>query len=284
MAESVDETYTEADISQLNELIVAMRSSYGKDFSQYTKSSVFRRVMRRKNLWNLTCISDMVPLISKDPCKWQVLFNDLSTSVTQLFRDPFVFKYLQEEVFPVLATFPFFKIWVAGCSTGEEVYSLAILLHEQGLLDRARIYGTDFNDGNIAKAKDGIYGLNAVAESQTAYNDAGGSKTLTDYFHIAYGKCKAKSFITKNITFANHNLTSDGVFGEVELVLCRNVLIYFDKPLKQRALTLFEQSLYPGGFLTLGTRESIMYREQARHFTLVDRFASVYRKQLPTDD
>ncbi|WP_448549531.1 CheR family methyltransferase [Thalassotalea fusca] len=284
MVESVDETYTDADLYQLNELIAAMKSSYGKDFSHYTKSSVFRRVMRRKNLWNLANIGEMVPLITNDPCKWQVLFNDLSTSVTQLYRDPFVFKCLQEEVFPVLATFPFFKIWVAGCSTGEEVYSLAILLHEQDLLKRARIYGTDFNDSNITKAKDGIYNLSAVADSQTAFNAAGGRKTLTDYFHVAYGKCKAKPFITKNITFANHNLTSDGVFGEVELVLCRNVLIYFDKSLKQRALTLFDQSLYPGGFLTLGTHESIMHQEQAMKFTLVDRYASIYRKQLPTND
>ena len=284
MVVSINESYCSRDNEALDALIAAMKSTYGKDFSQYARSSIIRRVTRRMHIWKLSSIEDMVSVIVSNPCKWQVLFNDLSTSVTELFRDPFVFKSLQHEVFPILATFPFFKVWVAGCSTGEEVYSLAILLHEHNLLKRARIYGTDFNNHIIKRAKDGIYDINVLTDSKSAYEAAGGQSSLQNYFHTAYGKCKVKPLLTKNITFANHNLTSDGVFGEVELVLCRNVLIYFDSSLKQRALTLFANSLYPGGFLTLGTHEAIMHKENLAQFQVIDNKASLYRKQRPSNE
>lgn len=184
MALSVEQSYSQTDYNHLELLIQAMMTTYGKGFSNYLQSSVIRRVMRRKQIWNLASIGEMVPLITQNPNKWQVLFNDLSTPVTKFFRNAAAFNAIKQEVFPMLATFPFFKIWVVGCATGEEAYSLAILLHEQKLLSRARIYGTDFNDNILRQAKDGIYDQRIVFEREKAYQAAGGTQSLKQYFHI----------------------------------------------------------------------------------------------------
>lgn len=271
------------DEQDVEELLSVIQSSFGLDFHNYTRSSIIRRLSRRMQLWQLESIKDMAPIILNDSNKWQQLLNDLSISVTSLFRDPFVFQAIKKHVFPLLETFPFFKVWVAGCSTGEEVYSLAILLHEYGLLNRARIYGTDFNNAVLKQAKEGIFDQNVIEQNIKSYLLAGGQYSLDQYFHIAYGKGKIKPHILSHITFANHNLTADEAFGEVELILCRNVLIYFNKSLKQRAFSIFNESLYPRGFLVLGTKESIIDKELSLSFEEIDSDASIYQKAIETN-
>lgn len=272
------------DEQGVDDLLTKIHSSFGLDFRNYARSSIVRRLSRRMQLWHVDNIHDIAPIILSDAKKWQQLLNDLSISVTSLFRDPFVFQSIQKHVFPLLDTFPFFKIWIAGCSTGEEAYSLAILLHEHGLLKRARIYGTDFNDAILKQAKLGIYDQGAIEQSVKAYLMSGGRYSLDQYFHIAYGKGKIKPDLLEHVTFANHNLTIDGAFGEVELILCRNVLIYFNKDLKQRAFSIFNESLYPRGFLVLGTKESIIDKEISQHYEEIDKQASIYQKSMSPKD
>ncbi|GHF98431.1 CheR family methyltransferase [Thalassotalea marina] len=271
------------DEQGVDELLSVIKTEFGLDFYDYTRSSIVRRLTRRMQLWHLQDIRDIAPIILNDTNKWQQLLNDLSISVTSLFRDPAVFKSIQQHVFPLLETFPFFKIWIAGCSTGEEVYSLAILLHEHGILKRARIYGTDFNDAVLKQAKEGIFDQSIIEQNIKAYLMAGGQYSLDQYFHLAYGKGKIKPHILNQITFSNHNLTTDGAFGEVELILCRNVLIYFNKTLKQKAFSIFNESLYPRGFLILGTKESIIDKDLSILYEEIDKNSSIYQKVMTTD-
>ena len=279
MALSIDQESSSQEQLELNLLLDTIRRRYGKDFHDYAPASLLRRVNRRKQMWGLDHISDMIPKILQEPKSWQELLTDLSTSVTEMFRDPEVFLQLKQEVFPVLSTFPFFKIWHVGCATGEEVYSLAILLFEQGLLSRAQIYGTDFNDQVLASAKDGIYALEHIQKFESAYLAAGGQRALSDYFTSAYGKCKVQQLLKDRVTFANHNLTDDGVFAEVELILCRNVLIYFNSRLKSRSMALFYDSLHTSGFLVLGTKEALPQLAADTKFEYVDKRTKIYRKR-----
>jgi chemotaxis protein methyltransferase CheR len=191
-----------------------------------------------------------------------------------------VFRALREQVFPVLASYPQFNIWQAGCAFGEEVYSLAILLEEAGLYDRAQIYATDFSDAALARAHEGIFPLREARAYSESYLAAGGQRSLSDYYHAQYEFIKLHSALTRNITFANHNLVADGVFCEAHLILCRNVLIYFTSPLQNHVLGLFRDSLVRGGFLCLGTKEALEFAPAAREFVAVNPAARIFR--LPT--
>jgi len=264
---------------ELTALLECVYRHSGYDFRHYSRTSVQRCLAQHLQAEGLAHVSELIPLILYRPDALQRLLQCLSINVTQFFRDPFFFRALQERVFPVLKTFAFFKIWHAGCSSGEEVYSLAILLDEAGLLDRARLYATDFNHGILAKAREAVFPEADLDTRQAAYRQSGGQGALKQHFHCRYGVAKPARHLREHITFAHHNLAGDGVFGEMQLIVCRNVMIYFDRQLKKRVLTLFHQSLYPSGFLCLGDRESLDREMEKAHFELLDRKARIYRKQ-----
>ncbi|TAN71277.1 MAG: protein-glutamate O-methyltransferase CheR, partial [Magnetospirillum sp.] len=223
-------------------------------------------------------IAELLPRVLYDGDLLPEILAGLSVPVTKMFRDPPVFRAIVDTLLPMLATYPRLNIWQAGCATGEEVYSLAILLEEAGLLHKAQIYATDINDVALAKAEDGIFPARMIEDYAENYTRAGGMRTLASYFSLGYGFAKVSSAIKDHISFAHHNLVSDGVFCEVNLVVCRNVLIYFDRLLQDRVLGLFEASLSRGGFLCLGNKENIIFSAVAPHFTPVDAALRLYKK------
>jgi chemotaxis protein methyltransferase CheR len=258
----------QANIEQieLELLMEAIYQRYGYDFRQYSQASVKRRVLHHLAKTEFQTISELTSHILYEPPLFQSLLFDMSVTVTEMFRDPWFYATLREQVIPFLKTFPFINIWHAGCATGEEVYSLAILLKEEGLYRRAHIYATDFNDVALEKAKTRIYSLERIKEYTENYQKSGGKNSLADYYRAQYQSVIIDSALQENITFANHNLATDGVFGEMHLILCRNVLIYFDRPLQDRVLTLFHNSLLYNGFLCLGSKETIHFSNIKDHF------------------
>lgn len=261
-------------------LLEALFRRYGYDFRSYARASIDRRVSQFVSTKGLAHIADLIPLCLHDEALFSELAQQFSISVTEMFRDPFVYRSLREQVLPVLETFPHLKVWHAGCATGEEVYSLAILLAEAGLLARTTVFGTDFNDAALARARQGIYPADRIQLFTRNYQEAGGTQSFADYYHGSYDAAAMDASLKKRITFANHNLTADKVFGEMQLVLCRNVLIYFDRDLQERALRLFTDSLVRGGFLCLGTKETLQFSSVAEAYEVVDRTAKVYKKKV----
>lgn len=209
-----------------------------------------------------------------------------TVSTTEMFRDPEFFKMLREQVVPFLKTYPTLKIWVAGCSTGEEVYSLAILLKEEGLYDRSVIFATDINPQALKVAESGIYELSTIQTFSKNYTAAGGPRSPSEYYTADYGCARFDPSLRTQIVFSEHNLVTDNVFAEMHLVLCRNVLIYFRRPLQDHVLTLFAQSLTRRGFLALGSKESVRFSSASPYFDAVDEHCRIYQKNnsssLPT--
>jgi chemotaxis protein methyltransferase CheR len=259
--ETMDLSQIEVDL-----LVEAIYQRYGYDFRQYSQASVKRRVLHHLAKTDCQTVSELIPRILYDEDAFTSLFRDLSVTVTEMFRDPWVYLALREKVIPFLKTFPFINIWQAGCSTGEEVYSLAILLKEEGLYDRARIYATDFNDTALEKARARIYTLERIQEYSRNYQKSGGRKSLADYYRAQYRSVIIDASLQDNVTFANHNLATDGVFSEVHLILCRNVLIYFNRTLQDRVLTVFRDSLCYNGFLCLGSKETMQFSRVRNDF------------------
>jgi chemotaxis protein methyltransferase CheR len=196
-----------------------------------------------------------------------------------MFRDPLVYRAVRERVVPLLRALPHFMIWHAGCATGEEVYSLAIVLKEEGLYHQATIYATDFNDDALDQAREGIYASGRMKSATEHYQQAGGTASFSDYYHARYDAAAMDAALKERIVFANHNLVVDKVFGEMHLILCRNVLIYFNQALQNQALRLFTESLAPGGLLCLGAREDLAFTEVCDRYELVDEKARIYRKK-----
>ncbi len=251
---------------EIEVLLEAIFRCYGYDFRHYAKASLKRRIAQYMQRSGITRIADLIPPMIHDKAFFDSFLKVMSVTVTDMFRDPCFFEALRAEVIPVLKTYPFIKIWHAGCATGEEVYSLAILLKEEGLYERAQIYATDYNNHSLAVAKEGIYPLKRIQQYSDNYLRAGGRSAFADYYHARYGAAKMQESLKKNVTFANHNLAIDGVFGEMQLVICRNVLIYFDQNLQNRVLTLLHDSLSPRGFLCLGSKESLKFSAVENHF------------------
>ena len=222
----------------------------------------------------------MIPKLLYDDDFAQAAIFDFSIAVTEMFRDPDFYQSVRRNVVPYLKTYPFVKIWHAGCATGEEVYSLAILLQEEGVYDRATIFATDFNDGVLDKAKEGIYALKDIRQYTSNYQKAGGTRSFADYYHAQYELAIMNQGLKDNITFASHNLVTDGVFGEMHLIFCRNVLIYFDRMLQNRVLGLFADSLNYGGFLGLGSKETLQFSEVAKYFKVIDDHTKIYQKRV----
>ena len=197
-----------------------------------------------------------------------------------MFRDPLFYKAIRDEIIPIIKTYPFFKIWHAGCSSGEEVYSMAIILKEEGIYDRAQIYATDFNQQVLKKAKEGIYHIDKIKEYTRNYQKAGGVNSFSDYYMAKYDSVILDKSLKKNIVFADHNLVSDSVFGEMNMIVCRNVLIYFNSDLQKNVVKLFEESLRPGGFLCLGSKENLKLSGSFSDFKVIDDKEKIYKKKL----
>lgn len=270
-----------ADISnnELKALVEVIHELYDFDLSGYSVESLTRRFNRFIDVNSLDSAVDLERKIINREVSMAELINGLTVNVTEMFRDPLFYQSIRENVVPYLKTFPSFKIWHAGCSTGEEVYSLAILLKENDLLKRAIQYGTDINSEVIQKAKSGIYPSKNMNVNSTNYIHSGGKVSLSDYYVSKYGSVKMDKTLRKNMVFARHNLINGSSFNEFQLILCRNVLIYFDNELKNRVLKLFYESLPAYGYLALGSMESLVATRFERHFEIVDRQNKIYRKK-----
>jgi chemotaxis protein methyltransferase CheR len=255
----------------------AMQLRHGYDFSDYAPASLKRRVQQLVRTHDTGTISELNRRVLHEAGFQSRVIEGLSVPVSEMFRDPAVFRALRDKVFPVLASYPEINIWQAGCAHGQEVYSLAILLEEAGLYERSRIYATDFNDAALAVAAEGIYATREARDWSRNYMEAGGSHSLSDYYSARYDFIKLDQRLRRNVTFFNHNLVTDDVFCEAHLILCRNVLIYFSNTLQDRTLGLFRQSLVRGGFLCLGTRENIDFSPSASEFTDVDHALRIYQ-------
>jgi len=253
---------------------------YGYDFREYSRASLNRRIKLRMELSGFKHISEMVPELLHNPDFFELFLNDMSISVTQIFRDPFVFNTFREVVIPKLKTYSRLKIWHIGCATGEEAYSTAILLHEAGILDRSRIYATDFNRRSLNVAEKGIYALKSIEEATQNYRDSGGTRELSDYFNIGYDSGRAKGFLREKINFAHHNLMHDHAFAEMNLVFCRNVLIYFNQTLRNSVLSLISECLVQRGFLVLGDKESLDQCDVADEYFLLCPREKIFQRQL----
>lgn len=260
-------------------LLEAIYLKYGYDFKNYSKASIKRRILQRLSRSRVKSISEMQHKILNDEQFFSSLLLDLSINVTEMFRDPSFFGAVREKIVPILEKEPFFKVWHAGCATGEEVYSMAILLKEEGLYEKTQIYATDFNQDVIKKAKDGIYPMSSMKEYTRHYKNAGGLSSFTDYYTARYDYAMMKNSLKENIVFADHNLATDEVFGEMNLICCRNVLIYFTRELQDRVIRLFRDSLCDGGFLCLGSKESIRFSEYSYDFEDVALGEKIYRKK-----
>ena len=263
---------------EISLLLDAIYRKYGYDFRDYSAASIKRRIMRRLSMSGLRSISELQHKIIYDESFFTDLLLDLSINVTEMFRDPSFYRVLRKNIFPVLKGLPFLKIWHAGCATGEEVYSLVILLKEEGLYNRSQVYATDFNEKVIHKAKEGIYDIERLKIYTHNYQKAGGLASFADYYTARYEYVLMNKSLKKNITFSDHNLVTDGVFGEMNMILCRNVLIYFGRELQNRVFRLFKDSLSNGGFLCVGTKESIRFSDISDDFEDVAKKEKIYRK------
>jgi chemotaxis protein methyltransferase CheR len=268
---------TDTDI-ELRLLMEAIYLKYSYDFRDYTGASQKRRVQYALAQFNLPNISALQERLLRDPAVFRQLLQYLTIPVSEMFRDPAYFLELRRQVVPMLHTYPTVKVWVAGCSTGEEVFSLAILLREEGLLARTQIYATDINPESLEKARTGIFPLDAVRNYTANYQRAGGRKAFSDYYTAAYDAARFDPSLCSDVIFADHSLATDSVFAETQLVSCRNVLIYFNRQLQNRALGLFHESLCHRGFLGLGSKESIDFSGYAQSFDVLSRAERIYRK------
>lgn len=266
-----------ADI-EIRLLMEAIYLKYSYDFRDYTGASQKRRVAYALSQLGLPNIAALQDRVLHDPAVFAQLLQFLTIPVSEMFRDPPYFLALREQVVPVLHTYPSVKIWVAGCSTGEEAWSMAILLREEGLLKRTQIYATDINPASIEKARQGIFPLEAVKGYTANYQRAGGSSAFSDYYTAAYGAAKFDPSLCADVIFADHSLATDSVFAETQLVSCRNVLIYFNRNLQDRALGLFHESLCHRGFLGLGSKESIDFSAYATRFDTLAKAERIFRK------
>ena len=259
-------------------LLEGIYRHYGFDFRAYAYASLRRRIWKRIDSDGLKTISALQDRVLHDSSMMERLLLDLSINVTAMFRDPGFYVAFRRDVVPALRTYPFIRIWHAGCSTGEEAYSMAILLEEEDLYDRTRIYATDINEVVIRKAKEGIFPLDRMQEYTQNYIRAGGTRSFSEYYTAMYDGALFTPRLMRNIVFSQHNLVTDRSFAECNVILCRNVLIYFDRTLQQRVHKLFHESLPVYGYLGLGSKESLRFSGFEDNYEPVDRREKIYRK------
>ena len=263
---------------EIDALLEAVFRYYGFDFRQYARPSLRRRLWRRADLEKVTTISGLQERLLHDRACMERLLLDLSINVTAMFRDPTFFLAFRRTVVPLLRTYPFIRIWNAGCSTGEETYSLAIVLAEEGLLDRTRIYATDINEAVLVRAREGVFPLDQMKAYTENYQAAGGTRAFSEYYTAGYEGARFDRSLTQGVVFSRHNLASDGSFNEFHAIICRNVMIYFDSPLQDRVHRLFHDSLVRFGLLALGQKESISFTAHADDYKVIDQADRIFRK------
>lgn len=259
-------------------LLEGVYRHYGFDFRSYAYSSLKRRIWKRITQENLSSVSQLQDRVLHDSSMMEKLLLDLSINVTAMYRDPGFYAAFREKVVPTLRTYPFIRIWHAGCSTGEEVYSMAILLEEEGLYDRARIYATDINEVVLQRARAGIFPLEKMQEYTQNYLRAGGTRSFSEYYTAMYDGALFNTTLTRNVVFSQHNLVTDGSFSEFNVIVCRNVMIYFDRKLQNRVHRLFYDSLSRRGVLALGNKETLRFTDFEDKYEVVDTREKIYRR------
>lgn len=269
----------DVEFIEISLLLEAIRRRWGYDFTHYSHASLRRRLDQARRAAGLVHFSELLARVLHDETFFDRLLRHMSVTVTEMFRDPQCYRAVRERLIPVFKTFPFIKIWCAGCATGEEVYSLAILLHEEGFLERTRLYATDFNKDSLDIAEKGIYPERLMAAYADNYRQSGGRGDFSDYYSSSYDFARMKGFLRDRITFSYHNLVTDGVFGEMHLITCRNVLIYFDKTLQEQVLRLFTDSLRHGAYLCLGAKESLNFSAVKPLYEALDGRQRIYKKR-----
>jgi chemotaxis protein methyltransferase CheR len=268
----------ELELKDLEPLLTTIQSKYGYDFSGYATASLLRRTNRfiiNKHIKNM---AELEYKVLNSDIFFENFLQELTVNVTELFRDPAFFKALHTDVVPGLKTFPHIKIWDAGCSTGEELYSLAIMLQEEELYRKTKLYATDINQKVLWQAKEGIYPIALMRDYTNSYFAAGGKKSLSDYYTARYERAVFDESLKKNVVFSVHNLAADGSFNEFNLIVCRNVLIYFKKELQDKVIKLFLDSLCMFGYLALGNKESLLLSAYQDCFEVVNRKEKIYRR------
>jgi Methylase of chemotaxis methyl-accepting proteins len=263
---------------EIEMLLADVMDQYGYDFTDYAPASLKRRINRVCLLHNLKSFAELRWQLLNDPGFISHFVEELTVNVTEMFRDPSFFKTLRSEVFPILATYPLIRIWHAGCSTGEEVYSMAILLKEASLLHKSILYATDLSSDVVQRAALGIFPLAPMKEYSENYIEAGGEHEFSKYYVAKYDRVIFSEDLSQKMVFSTHNLVSDGSFNEFQLILCRNVMIYFNKTLQDKVLRLFDQSLHPLGFLGLGNKETIRFSSIEHRYRQINR-EKIWRKK-----
>jgi chemotaxis protein methyltransferase CheR len=260
-------------------LLDAIYHLYHYDFRGYAAASLRRRLRTAMGRFECRSLSQLQDRVIHEPDVFATLLDYLTVQVSEMFRDPDYFRALREQVVPLLRTYPSLKVWVAGCSAGEEAYSLAILLREEGLLARTLIYATDINPNMLQKAAAGVYDVERIAGFTVNHRASGAATSLSDYYTAAYGRAVFDKSLKDHIVFSDHSLATDSVFAEMQLVSCRNVLIYFNRELQDRALGLFHESLCRHGFLGIGSKESLRFSAQSETFDPFVREQRIYQKR-----
>jgi chemotaxis protein methyltransferase CheR len=270
----------DAEDGELGSLLDTIFLRYGYDFREYARGTLRRRVRRAVSDEGLTTLAELEERLAHDPLSFQRFLGTVTVGATDFFREPLCFLAFRREVVPFLRTCPHLKVWVAGCATGEEAYSLAILLREEGLEDRVLIHATDMNPAALETARAAVYSADRIRECTERYREAGGAAQLMSYFSIENRQAVIEASLRRRIHFTEHNLVADQVFGEMNVIFCRNVLIYFERPPQDRAVALFGRSLTEGGFLCLGAKESLRLSEHARAFDEVVPGSKIFRKRI----
>jgi chemotaxis protein methyltransferase CheR len=260
-------------------LIDTIYRLYHYDFRGYAPASLLRRLRAAMIRYSCQTPCELQDRVVRDPARFPGLLDFLTVQVSEMFRDPGYFRALREQVVPLLRTYPSLKLWVAGCSAGEEAYSLAILLREEGLLARTLIYATDINSRSLQKAAAGVYDVERIVGFTANHQKSGARSSLSDYYTAAYGRAVFDKSLKDHIVFSDHSLATDSVFAEVQLVSCRNVLMYFNRALRDRALGLFHDALCRNGFLSIGSKESMRFSAQAQSFAEFVRAERIYQKR-----
>lgn len=265
---------------ELELLLEAIYRRYGYDFRSYSRASLRRRVKQHLLVGRYDSICAVMHDILHSGEAFSALLSNLTINVTEMFRDPDFYLAFRESVVPVLKTHPFLKVWHAGCATGEEIYSMAILLKEEGLYDRCQIYATDIDKDVLEKARKGIFPVSELKRYSDNYRRSGGKKELGDYCTEKYDNVIMDPALKKNVIFADHDLATDQVFGEMQVILCRNVIIYFNRDLQKRVFRLFHDSLDIGGFLCLGSKESLRFSGCSDSFDAIEERQRIFRKRM----
>jgi chemotaxis protein methyltransferase CheR len=260
-------------------LLEGVQQVYGYDFRDYADASIKRRLTQWLAESPFETFSAAQARLLREPELFLSLLQGITVNVTEMFRDPTFFKTIREQVIPFLKTYPFVKIWHAGCASGEEAYSMAILLNEEGMAGRFRMYATDIDEAVLQKAAEGVMPMAEMQKFTRNYQKSGGLASFADYYTARYDRAILSASLKKDIVFAPHNLATDAEFGEMNMVLCRNVMIYFKPALKERCLSLFDNSLLPGGFLCLGLKESLERKKIGERYEELVRFMRIYRKR-----